>query len=118
MKVYYLLFGSEATPADNPFLWRVRRCTAAGTSTAVVPTILDPGDLVTEQDAGENHTVEPTYTSATELLVVPLHQRATFQWSAAPGREIVTPATASNGLGVETPTSAAVVIAASLQFEV
>jgi len=118
MKLYYLLVGSEATPADNPFLWRVRRCTAAGTSTAVVPTILDPGDLVTEQDAGENHTVEPTYTSNTECLVIPLHQRATFQWNAAPGREIVTPATASNGVGLETPVGATVVVAASLQFEV
>jgi hypothetical protein len=117
IKLYYVSFGSEATPADNAFLYRVRRCTAAGTSTAVTPTALDPADAATEQDAGENHTVEPTYTSGSEQLVVPLHQRATFQWTAGQGREIVIPATAANGLGVETPTSSAVTIAAMLHLE-
>jgi hypothetical protein len=117
MKLFYLSLGSEATPADNAFLYRVRRCTTAGTSTAVTPTALDPADAATEQDAGENHTVEPTYTANSEQLVVPLHQRATFQWTAAPGREIVTPATASNGLGIDTPTAATVVIAAMLHIE-
>lgn len=115
-KLYDLTFGSEATPAANAFLWRLRRCTAAGTSTAVVPVPLDVADALTETDAGENHTVEPTYVSASELLVVPLHQTATFRWQVIPGREIVWPATAAAGVGLETPTSSAVVVAAVAYF--
>ena len=47
----------------------------------------------------ENHTSEPTYTSNTEVLEIPLNHRATFRWVAAPGSEIITPATDNNGLG-------------------
>ncbi len=116
-KLYELVFGSEATPADNAFLWRVRRITAAGTSTAVTPVALDPADAATESDAGENHTVEPTYTSNSELLVIPVNQKVTYRWLAAPGRELVWPATASNGLGIDTPTASAVTIAATIHFQ-
>lgn len=116
-KLYDLLVGSEASPADNPFLWRVARITAAGTSTAVVPQPLDPADAATEMDAGENHTIEPTYTAAAILLHIPLNQRATFRWVAAPGGELVAPATASNGLGIITPTGSAVVVTAQAHVD-
>lgn len=109
IRLYYLSIGSEATPAENAFHLRARRCTAAGTSTAVTPVPLDPADAATELDAGENHSVEPTYTSNSEMLSKPFNQRATVQWYAPPGGEIVTPATASNGLGFETPTAGAAV---------
>lgn len=116
-KLFDLIVGSEASPADNPFLWRLQRCTAAGTSTAVVPQPLDPADAATEMDAGENHTVEPTYTSAAIQLHLALNQRASFRWVAAPGKEIVFPATASNGLGLQTPTGSAVVVTAQAYVE-
>jgi len=104
LKFYDLMFGSEATPADAAILWTIRRCTAAGTSTGVTPQLLDPGDAATESDAGENHTIESTYTAGAIMLNIPLNQRATFRWVAAPGGEIVTPSTASNGVGIETDT--------------
>ena len=116
-KLYYFSVGSEATPADNVFLWRVRRVTAAGTSTAVTPVAQDPADAATETDAGENHSAEPTYTSNSELIVFPLNQKATFQWAQPPGREIVWPATASNGIGIDTPTATAVTVAAMVYFQ-
>lgn len=103
-RLYDIMFGSEATPADAALLYQVNRVTAAGTSTGVTPQNLDPADATTEFDAGENHTIEPTYTSGAILLNIPLNQRATFRWVAAPGGELVTPATASNGLGIRTPT--------------
>jgi hypothetical protein len=109
-EIYDLLFGSEAAAADNPFLYVLQRCTAPGTATAVAPQALDPGDAATEMDAGENHTVEPTYTVAAILLSVPLNQRATFRWIANEGGSLIAPATASNGIGIATPTSSAVVI--------
>lgn len=104
LKVYDMIFGSEATPADAAILWTIRRCTAAGTSTAVTPQNLDPADFTTEYDAGENHTIEPTYTAGAILLNIALNQRATFRWVAAPGGELVMPATANNGFGIETDT--------------
>jgi len=103
-KIYDILFGSEAVPADAGLLWQFNRYTAAGTSTAVTPQALDPADAAFLGQAGENHTVEPTYTANAILLNVPLNQRATFRWVAAPGGELVYPATTANGIGVRTPT--------------
>lgn len=116
-KWYEILLGSEATPADNPFLWVVQRCTTAGTATAVVPQPLDPADAATETTAAENHTIEPSYTAAAFMLQLALNQRATFRWVAAPGSEWVTPATASNGLGVQTPTCGLVAVSAQIYVQ-
>lgn len=116
--VYDLIFGSEATPADAAVLWTIRRCTAAGTSTAVTPQALNPADPVATAEAGENHSIEPTYTAAAILLNVPLNQRATFRWVAAPGGELVVPATDENGIGIETDTisTGTPVITATMHF--
>ena len=116
-KWYDIIFGSEASPADNAFRYIVQRCTALGTSTSVTPQALDPADAATESDAGENHTIEPTYTANAILLAIGLNQRATFRWVAAPGGELVYPATASNGLGVQTPTASTVSITATVHYE-
>lgn len=117
VKWYEVIFGSEASAADNPFLYTLQRCTAAGTSTAVVPQPLDPADAATETDAGENHTIEPTYTAAAILLNIALNQRATFRWVAAPYGELVTPATAANGIGVQTDVSSAVIVTTQAMIE-
>lgn len=117
-KVYDLNFGSEATPADNAFLWQVQRCTTAGTAgTNPTPISLDPSDsLASTIVVGQAHSVTPTGT--TVVLTVPLNQRATFRWVAAPGGEIVIPATASNGIKFETPTAGGLVaVSVSAHFE-
>jgi hypothetical protein len=116
-KIFYFLCGCEAAPADNPFLWQLQRITAAGTSTAVTPASLDPGDIATEADPGQNHSVEPTYTANTILLTIPLHQRNTFKWEAPPYGELVYPATASNGFGVKTPTATALAVTSQIHWE-
>lgn len=116
-KWYDVILGSEASPADNPFRYIFQRCTALGTSTAVTPQPLDPADAATESDAGENHSAEPTYTANAILLAIGLNQRATFRWVAAPGSELVSPATASNGIGIQTPTAGTVAITATVLFE-
>jgi len=108
-KFYDLTFGSEAGPGDFAFLWQIQRCTTAGTSSAVTPQALDPADAATESDAGENHTIDPTLTANAILMSEPLNQRATYRWQAVPGKELVYPATASNGLAVRTPTAGALV---------
>jgi hypothetical protein len=92
IKIYDLDFGSEATPADVAILWQLQRSTTAGTwSTAVT--------------VGQStSTTDPTLTANALPLTIPLNQRASFRWVAAPGSEIVIPATASNGIAVRTPT--------------
>lgn len=104
LRVEEAAFGSEATPADASVLWTFQRCTAAGTNTTVTPVNLDPASSTTEYDAGENHTVEPTYTAGAILGNWPLNQRATFRWISSPGFQWVMPATASNGFGIQTDT--------------
>lgn len=117
-KIYDLIIGSEAAAADNNFLWQLQRTTDTGTSTAYTPLPLDAADAAALAQAGYNHTVEPTYTAGGVMLNVPLNQRATFRWVAAPGSELVIPATANNGIGVKTPTvGAAVVISAEVKFD-
>lgn len=108
--VYELDFGSEASPADNPFLWQVPRCTTAGTAgTNFTPIALNPADtLASTIVCGQAHSADPTVTANSFLLTIPLNQRATYQWRANPGSELVIPATASNGIAIRTPTSSAV----------
>ena len=117
--IYDLTLGSEAAPVDQAARYNLERYTAAGTSTAVVPQALDPGDPASLAAAGENHSVEPTYTAAAILLSFPLHQRATYRWVAnGPGREIKLPATAANGVGLITRSvSSAFVITCTMHFE-
>lgn len=96
-----LIISSNATPADNSSEWQVVRCTAAGTSTAVTPVAFDTGDPAATGVWGKNHSVEPTYSPTVPLLDIAHNQRATFRWVAAPGEEIICPATAANGFGIQ-----------------
>ena len=98
--VYELTFGNVGTPADQVSVITVQRVTAPGTATGVTPTRLDLADREAQAVAGEKHSSEPTYTSTEELMEVPLNHRATFRWVAAPGSEIVCPATSGDGIGV------------------
>lgn len=116
-RVYFAQFGCEGDAADNEFLWTLQRCTTAGTRTSVTPMPLDPADAAAATTAGENHTVDPTYTANEILLNTPLNQRATYQWQAAPGGELVVPATANAGLGLKTPTMTALAVTAQFHFE-
>lgn len=113
---YDVMFGSEAAAADNPFLYVVQRFTAPGTNTAVTPQPLDPADFATESTAGQINTVEPTYTANQVLLRLPLNQRSTWRWWGADTGRFVYPATASNGLGIATPVSSAVLISATVLY--
>lgn len=113
---YDLVVGSEAAAADNPFLYLVQRFTAPGTNTAVTPQPLDPADFATESTAGQINTVEPTYTANQILLRLPLNQRSTFRWWGADTGRLVYPATASNGLGIQTTVASAVLISATVMY--
>lgn len=101
IKVYDLVLGSDATPADNAAEYVLQRYTVDGTSTAVTPQALDGADPAALAEAGEAHSVEPTYTANAIMLQWAQNQRATFRWVAVPGGEIVCPNTADSGVGIQ-----------------
>lgn len=96
--VYDVIMGTNGTAADNALLWVVERTTAAGTTTSVTPAPLDFDDPAALASAGENATVAPTITAATELLEIAANQRATQRWVASPGGALRIPDAANNGL--------------------
>ena len=99
--VYDLMFGNAGAPADHLSVWTVQRTTVPGTAgSAVTPTPLDLADRAAQAVVGEAYSGEPTYTSAQEVMEVPLNHRATFRWVAAPGGEILCPATSGDGIGI------------------
>lgn len=97
-KLYDLAIGTNGTPADNFMEFDVSRMTVDGTGTATTPTLLDPADAAALSTAKANYTVEPTVTAASSLFYIGINQRASYRWVAAPGSELVWPATAANGL--------------------
>lgn len=105
-RLHFFVLSVPGVPvADNVLEWLIRRLTAVGTSTPVVPTLLDPASPVSQLNAGQNYTVEPTY-AATFLFDIAVHQRSLYQWNAAPNKEIVIPAALAGGVGF-TPIHAA-----------
>lgn len=107
-------FGSEGAVADNPFLWKVERCTDAVTAagTTVTPAPLDLAEAAALFDAREAITTNPGLGAV--LLSVPLNQRATMRWVAQPDVPIIAPATARRGFAVRTTTSASVAITSNV----
>ena len=101
--LYDLVIGSVATPADAAVKWHVQRTTAVGSEgSGFTPIALDPGDPASLADYAVAHSSEPTYTSNAVLLQISMNQRNTFGWVAAPGGELIAPATANNGRGCKT----------------
>ena len=106
-KVYDIMWGAINAPADNSLKTTVKRCTAIGTGTGFTPVKLDEDSPAAQLVCTVNHTAEPTYTANNELMVLGVNQRAVFRWVAAPGGEIVIPATANSGIGIFTEDVAA-----------
>ena len=121
-RLYELVVGSADTPADQYAKWTVKRYTTShGTEKAgFAPVNLDPNGIATalaDYGAGK-FTAEPTYTASSELLVFGLNQRATFRWVAAPGCELMAPATANTGLGLVPVTTGGAAIHTATMYHV
>lgn len=103
VRIYDFTIGSEAAPVDNAIVHTAQRFTAVGTAGAgVTPQSLDPADPASITTAGENHSIEPTYTANAILWTMAANQRATYRWVAAPDGELIIPDTANNGIGWRT----------------
>lgn len=110
--IYDIVVGSEATAADNPFLWTVNKRTGTATAgSGVTGQPLDISDTLAATLVG-NQAPTTNGSGTGVMLSIPLNQRATFRWVAAPGGEFIAPATASNGFSAATPTSSAVAVTA------
>lgn len=97
--VYDVTFGTDGTPADNSVTYKIDRQTTTGTRTTAVPAPLDGADAAALITGGVVTTIEPSVTAATQLLEIATNQRATYRWVAAPGGELIVPATNVAGLG-------------------
>jgi hypothetical protein len=105
-RIYDIIVGSDATPADVATKLRVIRGTVSGTpTTTFTPTALDPGDPASLMSFKIGTFSGQTKTANSQLLEVALNQRATFRWVAVPDSEIVIPATTDNWVGVESISS-------------
>jgi hypothetical protein len=98
--IYDVMVGVDGTPADNVINWIVNRNTSVGTATTHVPTPLETGDAAALITGRVNHTIEPIVTDQTGLIQIAVNQRASYRWVAAPGGELVVPATDVTGIGV------------------
>jgi hypothetical protein len=95
---YDFVIGSDASPADVATEFNVTRTTDAGTGgSALAEPPLDPLS-VAATGAGTGGTFAAEPSAGPILMNVALNQRATFRWVAAPGSELITVATAANGI--------------------
>lgn len=100
-----LVVGCGVAPGDQATLFQLYRFdTDDGTGSAFTPNPLDPGDPAALGVCQITHTGEPS-SKGVILLLVPLHQRATFRWVAAPGRGFKGPAVATEGWGYQSLTA-------------
>jgi len=119
-RIYDVTFGTSVTPADNAVLYKVQRCTTAGTpGSAITPQALDPSDPAALATSGlAVFSVGPTLTANAFVLTFAINQRATWRWAPKDGKEIVLPATASNGVAIlPTSVTSAFDQAFSIQYE-
>lgn len=101
-KVYDLIVAAGVA-GDGVLTWQViRRTTIITTPAAITGQSLDPADT-TFATLGAGPTSGAAGTSGGIALTITHNQRASFRWVAAPGSELMSPATASNGYGLNTP---------------
>ncbi len=96
-KVYDVLIGTNGTPADNFIEWDISRITASSTTTVLAAQPLDPADATALTVATVNSSTFGTITTGSNVFYVGINQRASYRWVAAPGGELVAPATSSAG---------------------
>lgn len=104
--LYDILASCGATPADLATIFLIRRysSTAGTVGSATTILALDPGNPAAIATGGQAYSAEPGYATGF-LLRFAMNQRATFRWVASPGSEIMAPATATTGLGLQSESS-------------
>jgi hypothetical protein len=101
-KLYDVMFGTIGTPADQTYEFDISRITAVGTQSTIVPLPLDPADAAAVAITYGNYTAEGTVTATSSVFYLGINQRASYRWVAAPGSELLSPATTAAGLVIRT----------------
>jgi hypothetical protein len=100
-EVFYFSASAGGTMADQVQRVQLQRTTAVGTEGAgVTPAAFNDVTLAGSFDAGEDHSVEPTFGAATELWEEDVHVRALAQIQLQPDGHFLMPATQFGGLGM------------------
>jgi hypothetical protein len=106
-KIYDILIGQPAAPADTYLQYDLMRATALGSSGNTFAGALtsasslfatDPADNGANSFITANASIETNLTVNADVWSVAINQRASYRWVAAPGSEFVYPATSSAGL--------------------
>jgi hypothetical protein len=118
-KLYDILIGTNATPADNYLEFDVTTATLGTTPSGIVNTLIsslsstfanDPADTTFVSALQINSTGEVGIAALTEKWYIGINQRASYRWVAAPGSEILYPAassaTGTNALALRTRSGA------------
>jgi hypothetical protein len=105
-KLYDILVGTDGTPADNYIEWEVIRATVGTTLTWLgsVSSVssgyaLDLADAGFQSFVTINTSAQTNVAATAQPWYVGVNQRASYRWVAAPGSEIVHPATSSATTG-------------------
>jgi len=115
-RIFDAVFGTPITPADQAWICSINRFTTTGTNSSFTPNPLDVGDVAAVATAGTAHSAEPGYAAASDLVHVPLNQRASFRWVASPGYELMSSATAQFGIGIRIMSATASLTAEATLF--
>lgn len=108
-KIYDILIGQPATPADTYLQYDLMRLSATGSSGNTFAGALtsasslfatDPADGGANSFIVSNSSIETNVTTIADVWSVAINQRASYRWVCAPGSEFVYPATSSAGLAL------------------
>ncbi len=100
-EIGYVALSAGGTMADQVQRAQIQRTTVVGTEGAgVVPGEDDPDGPAAIFDAGEDHSVEPTYTAGAELWDEDIHVRNTPQIQLQQDMRWKLVAVASNGIAI------------------
>lgn len=105
-RLYDILIGTNGTPADNYMEFDLCRATVGTTlvwtgsvSSVSSGYVLDAADVGAAAFITINASAETNIAATAEPWYIGLNQRASYRWVAAPGSEIVHPATSSATAG-------------------
>lgn len=104
-RVFDILVGTDGAPLDNYLEYDLARVSNIGSSAVWLGSLssistalaLDPADAGCQSFTVNNASAESNITITAETWYVGVNQRASYRWVAAPGSEMVWPATASAG---------------------
>jgi len=117
-KIFSFGIGCTAASNDGVHQFVIRRVTGTATGTAVTPAPTDPGDAVAFATAKQLITADAaSFAAGAEVYREPMNGRASWQFNANPGKEFVSPATASNGFGIGVDAANTATYAGNIQHE-